>query len=132
MAEFLLAGGQQQTWLIGNKLITITTSGSGTKSANSAVCEKCQAVYHTTETKEHKIRRRHRSAVIVSKKSNALKENLKRSSQDDMTLGARSSTDDMTLDLGISGQDVGVQTGSSLSDPSGVESEPLETLILGL
>lgn len=27
IAEFLLAGGRSMTWLVGNKLVTITTSG---------------------------------------------------------------------------------------------------------
>jgi len=133
MAEFLLTGGQRQTWLVGNKLITITTSGSGTKATNSGVCEKCQAAYQPVETKENRTRKRHRSAVVTSQTQNTLMESLyKKSSQDDMTLGARSSIENLTLDLGMSGQDVGVQTGSSLSEAAGlIESEPLETLILG-
>lgn len=122
MAEFLLSGGQSQTWLVGNKLISITTSGSGTKSANSAVCEKCQAAYQPVETKDHRssVRKRHRSAVIFSQNSTRLIDAVKPSSQDDLS-----------LDLDMRGQDVGVQTGSSLSDASGMmENEPLESLIL--
>lgn len=33
VGEFLLAGGRTKTWLVGNKLITVTTSvGTGTRS----------------------------------------------------------------------------------------------------
>lgn len=33
MGEFLLAGGRTKTWLVGNKLVTVTTSvGTGTRS----------------------------------------------------------------------------------------------------
>lgn len=33
VGEFLLAGGRTKTWLVGNKLVTITTSvGTGTRS----------------------------------------------------------------------------------------------------
>lgn len=33
VGEFLLAGGRTKTWLVGNKLVTVTTSvGTGTRS----------------------------------------------------------------------------------------------------
>ncbi len=41
MTEFLLTGGQTQSWLLGNKLITITTSGGGSRAQKNGVCEKC-------------------------------------------------------------------------------------------
>ncbi|XP_060567265.1 tuberin-like isoform X2 [Ruditapes philippinarum] len=130
MAEFLLAGGQCQSWLVGNKLITITTSGSGNKSANSGVCEKCLAAYQAVEQKDQRGgRRRHRSAVVFSRSSSTMEPGYK-SSQDDFTVQSKTAFDDIDLDL--AGQDVGVQTGSSLSDGNVLENEPLESLILGM
>ncbi|PIK60477.1 putative tuberin [Apostichopus japonicus] len=41
ISEFLLVGGQSQSWLLGNKIITITTSGGSTKLQGNGVCEKC-------------------------------------------------------------------------------------------
>lgn len=41
VAEFLLNGGQSMTWLVGNKLITITTSGCSQKPLRQGLCEKC-------------------------------------------------------------------------------------------
>ncbi|XP_072035978.1 tuberin-like isoform X2 [Amphiura filiformis] len=41
VTEFLLAGGQSQSWLLGNKLITITTSGGSSRAQKNGVCEKC-------------------------------------------------------------------------------------------
>lgn len=132
MAEFLLAGGQCQSWLLGNKLITITTSGSGNKVGNSGVCEKCMAAYQAMEQKEHKAgRRRHRSAIVFSH-SMSTTEQTHRSSQDDLTVKPKTAFDDLDIGMDMSGQDVGVQTGSSLSESTGLDSEPLESLILGL
>ncbi|XP_053386314.1 tuberin-like isoform X2 [Mercenaria mercenaria] len=130
MAEFLLAGGQCQTWLVGNKLITITTSGSGSKSGNTGVCEKCLAAYQAGEQKDQKAgRRRHRSAVVFSRSSSTV-EPKHPLSQDDFTLQSKTAFDDIDLDM--AGQDVGVQTGTSLSERTGLENEPLESLILGM
>ena len=135
MAEFLLAGGQTQTWLVGNKLITITTSGGGNKLGNSGVCEKCQAVYQSSEIKEQKpssqsVRRRHRSEITVSRSSSSI-ETKQLSSQDDLTIQSKSSLDDMNLEE-LAAQDASVQTGSSLTDPPLIENEPLESFILGI
>ncbi|XP_077979844.1 tuberin-like [Glandiceps talaboti] len=41
VGEFLLAGGQHQSWLLGNKVITITTSGGGMKMNKNGLCDKC-------------------------------------------------------------------------------------------
>ena len=38
--KFLLDGGQCQSWLLGNKIITITTSG-GSKVGKAGLCQKC-------------------------------------------------------------------------------------------
>ncbi|XP_038058921.1 tuberin-like [Patiria miniata] len=44
VAEFLLAGGQSQSWLLGNKIITITTSGGSSRMQKNGICEKCQSL----------------------------------------------------------------------------------------
>ncbi|XP_071489878.1 tuberin-like [Diadema antillarum] len=44
VAEFLLAGGQSQSWLVGNKVVTVTTSGGSTRLQRNGVCEKCNAL----------------------------------------------------------------------------------------
>ncbi|XP_069978306.1 tuberin isoform X7 [Penaeus vannamei] len=41
VAEMLVSGGQSQTWLIGNKLITITTSGCSQRPLRQGLCDKC-------------------------------------------------------------------------------------------
>lgn len=41
VSEFLLEGGLSQTWLIGNKLVTITTSGGGVKATRTGLCSRC-------------------------------------------------------------------------------------------
>ena len=43
MAQFLLKDGQQGLWVVGNKVVTVTTSGGGTKSGNSGLCDNCLA-----------------------------------------------------------------------------------------
>lgn len=40
-ADFLLSGGQSMTWLLGNKLITVTTSGCSQKALKNGLCDKC-------------------------------------------------------------------------------------------
>ncbi|GAB0090874.1 Tuberin [Sergentomyia squamirostris] len=40
-AEFLLAGGQSVTWLIGHNLVTITTSGCSTSPLRNGLCDRC-------------------------------------------------------------------------------------------
>ncbi|XP_070579524.1 tuberin-like [Ptychodera flava] len=44
VAEFLLAGGQSQSWLLGNKVVTITTSGGGISMSRNGLCDKCTAL----------------------------------------------------------------------------------------
>ncbi|CAH1116150.1 unnamed protein product [Phaedon cochleariae] len=41
VAEFLLNGGQSMCWLIGNKLVTVTTSGCSQKILKNGLCDKC-------------------------------------------------------------------------------------------
>ncbi|KAK3596585.1 hypothetical protein CHS0354_015120 [Potamilus streckersoni] len=130
ISDFLMAGGQKQTWLLGNKLITITTSGGAvTKGAN--LCEKCMTQYHGGESKDKLSstqsgsRRRHKSAVILSRSSSVI-QSTHSSSQDDFAVQQRCSVDDISIGMNTDGQDVGVQTGSSL------ETQTLETMLLGL
>ena len=40
-ADFLLSEGQSMTWLLGNKLITVTTSGCSQKALKNGLCDKC-------------------------------------------------------------------------------------------
>ncbi|XP_047024239.1 tuberin isoform X4 [Helicoverpa zea] len=40
-AEFLFSGGQSMTWLVGHKLITITTSGCLQNSIKQGLCDRC-------------------------------------------------------------------------------------------
>lgn len=41
VAEFLLSGGQSLTWLVGNRLITVTTSGCSQQPLKHGLCDKC-------------------------------------------------------------------------------------------
>ena len=142
VAEFLLNGGQSQTWLLGNKLVAITTSGgSGAKYSNTgSLCDKCMAHYQPqTRTKEVKTpttpgRRRHRSALVG--RSTSMIDNTKGSIDD---IGVQSKlvfNNDVCFEDGLDqGQDIGVQTGSSLTEhtpKSGFESENLESILCGM
>ncbi|XP_075230715.1 TSC complex subunit tuberin isoform X2 [Lycorma delicatula] len=40
-AEFFLSGGQSVTWLLGNKLVTVTTSGCSQKPLKHGLCDRC-------------------------------------------------------------------------------------------
>ncbi|XP_066593113.1 tuberin [Prorops nasuta] len=40
-ADFLLKEGQSMTWLLGNKLITVTTSGCSNKALRGGLCDNC-------------------------------------------------------------------------------------------
>lgn len=40
-AEFLFGGGQSATWLVGHKLVTVTTSGCQQNSLKQGPCERC-------------------------------------------------------------------------------------------
>lgn len=42
-AEFLLRGGQSNTWLVGHNLITITTSGCSAVPLRNGLCDRCYA-----------------------------------------------------------------------------------------
>ncbi|XP_022317676.2 tuberin-like isoform X3 [Crassostrea virginica] len=142
VAEFLLNNGQSQTWLLGNKVITITTSGGGgTKSNNAGICDKCQGLYQNSgETPEAKpapqttsTRRRHKSAIVTRSASTTES----RASTDDIGIQPRMSFDDMiNSESSTPEHEVGVQTGSSLSDHTptkmGLETEAMEAFLMGI
>ena len=78
VADFLLAGGHTQSWFLGNKIITITTSG-GAGVGNSGLCDKClmlaraaakersEASKLSSEMSSREARRkRHKSAAVKS------------------------------------------------------------------
>lgn len=137
----MLANGQSQTWLLGNKVVTITTSGGGgNKSNNAGLCDKCLALYQNNgEPPEPKptppstsTRRRHKSA-FVTRSASAIES---KASTDDIGIQPRMSFDDMMSSPGSTPEhEVGVQTGSSLSDPTptklGLETEAMEAFLIG-
>lgn len=41
-AEFLMSGGHSKTWLVGNSLVTVTTSGPG--GGRDGICRRCAAI----------------------------------------------------------------------------------------
>ncbi|XP_034313756.2 tuberin isoform X2 [Magallana gigas] len=145
VAEFLLANGQSQTWLLGNKVVTITTSGGGgNKSNNAGLCDKCLALYQNNgEPPEPKpappstsTRRRHKSAFVTRSASTIES----KASTDDIGIQPRMSFDDMMNSPGSTPEhevaQVGVQTGSSLSDHTptklGLETEAMEAFLIGI
>lgn len=105
VAEFLLQGGQHQSWLLGNNIITITTSG-GSKVGRAGLCDKCLQVARTASKKADDVsvsdliaqsattptsgRRRHKSAAV---KSHSETYTVKVVSQDDMHILRQSSRD---------------------------------------
>ncbi|XP_033750286.1 tuberin-like isoform X2 [Pecten maximus] len=138
-AEFLLKGGQTQTWLLGNKVVTITTSGGGNnKFGNTWLCDQCMAQIQGGEPPEKKPsqpdtpgRRRHKSAVV----SRSTVQESTKSSSDDIGIQVHTSYDDMSV-LGEEQQNVGVQTGRSLTEQSpskpGFDTEAIESLLWGV
>lgn len=138
-AEFLLKGGQTQTWLLGNKVVTITTSGGGNnKFGNTWLCDQCMAQIQGGEPQEKKPaqpetpgRRRHKSAVVS--RSNV--QEAPKSSSDDIGIQVHTSYDDMSI-LGEEQQNIGVQTGRSLTEHSpskpGFDTEAIESLLWGV
>ncbi|KAG1709737.1 Tuberin [Nymphon striatum] len=85
LAEFLLKGGQTASWLLGYNIITITTSGCGSKVLRQGLCQKCHQlcrnqsevdadiaedlppINHRRDADANiKSRRRHQSAAVLS------------------------------------------------------------------
>ncbi|XP_071106055.1 tuberin-like isoform X2 [Haliotis cracherodii] len=122
LVQFLLSGTQNQTWLLGNKIITITTSGSGVKAANAGVCEKCILLYHEAQegrqppVSAKRERRRHKSAACLSRSQSQVEPTSSPSADDSGVQQTKWSHDDLSVTRGS--DDVGVQTGSSLSGDS--------------
>lgn len=145
VAEFLLKDGQKGMWVVGNKVITVTTSGGGAKSGNSGLCDNCLtglqgrsenqagregltvpgpssgasssciATLSSPGSRQGE-RRRHRSMAALGSRSQS--QALKIENKDGLPI--RRSQDDMTLPSEPSGDlfgqdDAAVQTGSSLS-----------------
>ncbi|BFZ02892.1 hypothetical protein BsWGS_05930 [Bradybaena similaris] len=149
VAQFLLKDGQQGTWVVGNKIITVTTSGGGNKSGNSSLCDNCLAVFQNSQESWDEVktptpsstglassagsfreRRRHRSMAHLGR-SQTQTESLGITLECEEPLVPRRSQDDMSLpqdsSMNIFGHDdVAVQTGSSLNrdgmDPLLIES----------
>ena len=107
VAEFLLKGGQSQSWLLGNRIITITTSG-GQKVGRAGLCEKCLLTARVASSKfetpklsstpelESGGRRRHKSAAVRTV-TEAIP--LKPLSQDDILLHNLKQSPSSDLDL---------------------------------
>lgn len=89
MAQFLLKDGQRGMWVVGNKVITVTTSGGGSKSSSSGLCENCLAVFQksqnrdgeskeptptvTTPASTRRDRRRHKSVASLGRSQTQVK-----------------------------------------------------------
>jgi tuberous sclerosis protein 2 len=43
-ADFLLRGGQSQSWIVENSVITITTSGCSSNPVKNGLCERCNSI----------------------------------------------------------------------------------------
>lgn len=54
-AEFLLNGGQSMTWLVGNKLVTVTTSGCSQKVLKQGLCDKCWLMCNSKTDSSNKL-----------------------------------------------------------------------------
>jgi hypothetical protein len=54
-AEWLLTGGQSMTWLIGHRLVTVTTSGCSLKALKNGLCDKCLQTCRLASDKAGKI-----------------------------------------------------------------------------
>ncbi|CAL1542795.1 unnamed protein product [Lymnaea stagnalis] len=133
VAQFLLKDGQSGMWVVGNKIITVSTSGGGNKSGNSGLCDNCLAVFLRSQGEfgqdvkssasnvtisSRRDRRRHKSMASLGR-SQTQTDSLGLSESDELQLPRRS-LDDMSLLQDASGDpfgrdDVAVQTGSSLN-----------------
>ncbi|KAH9503979.1 Tuberous sclerosis 2-like protein [Bulinus truncatus] len=136
VVEFLLKDGQSGMWVVGNKIITVTTSGGGGKSGNFGLCDNCLAIFQNSqrnlsgETKSPNVaipmsstrrdRRRHKSMASLGRSQTQIDSLGISLESDDASLPVRRSRDDMSLpqenshDL-FDRDDVAVQTGSSLN-----------------
>lgn len=66
-ADFILEGGQSSTWLLGTKLITITTSGCTQKPVKSGLCGKCYQSCHNNDQARISPKPEEKSKLSVSR-----------------------------------------------------------------
>jgi len=99
VAKFLLEGGQCESWLLGNSIISVTTSG-GAQVGRSGLCEKCLSIARAVTGRGSSrpddavsmaaLRRRHKSDAVRTCRSEdgsvALLKPLVTHSQDDIGL----------------------------------------------
>lgn len=90
MADFLLSGGQSMTWLLGNMLITVTTSGCSTKALKNGLCDKCYSFCHTESTEEPDYKKVTEDPKLTKQNSNESSlENSTEERKPDENLGAQ-------------------------------------------
>lgn len=70
--NFLLSGGHSQTWIMDNKIITITTSGCTQKELRDGLCDKCWLICR----KQHGSSTEDKLPTMTSKNHRFVKQNL--------------------------------------------------------
>ncbi|XP_039314149.1 tuberin isoform X1 [Solenopsis invicta] len=70
--DFLLKEGQSMTWILGNRLITVTTSGCSNKAMRGGLCDNCWAACKPgflllNQTKNSHLNLQHTSSIETSK-----------------------------------------------------------------
>lgn len=69
-AEYLLANGHAMSWLIGNNVITITTSGCSSQAVRNGLCDRCILVCKSAKlTAEHSVSSNGGTSPEISSKS---------------------------------------------------------------
>jgi tuberous sclerosis protein 2 len=129
VAKFLLEGGQAQSWLLGDSIITITTSG-GARVGPSGLCEKCVGLVRSvagssfTDEKSAANRRRHKSEAVIKLDSSlpSLKPLL---SQDDIGLHRRHGVCQLPPEI----QDVSLDTVNS--DSVDAKRKAVDSVLIG-
>nr|XP_027215142.1 tuberin-like [Penaeus vannamei] len=137
VAEMLVSGGQSQTWLIGNKLITITTSGCSQRPLRQGLCDKCLQLCNlekrtpapeTFAASTNLNRRRHRSEFHRTISHEAKH---KPQSKDDLHMWSvkRENGDGLTplVDQG----DGVAWSSSNMGEAGDSESSPVDKLVFG-
>lgn len=138
VAEMLVSGGQDQTWMVGNKIITITTSGCSQRPMRNGLCDKCSqlcTLENKTNTRTPVFtpgstnvnRRRHRSELHRTISHEA---KYKPQSKDDLHMRSvkRDSGDGLTP---LIDQDTDVGwTGGGLNEPTDGEAS-VDHLVFG-
>ena len=136
VSKFLLDGGQCQSWLLGNRIITITTSG-GYKVRRAGLCDRCLLLARAASFSMEPAppepapqgRRRHKTAAPTTKTE---KVTLKKSSKDDLLLHRASppkDSDSLTdVSTGGSGQDL---SHSSSLDTRSDKIQAMDSVLMG-